>query len=196
MSVTSINPSTATPVQSLSRTIMQEFDVNKDGQFSYDEFSNFLDGLVRPMIGQKDGAGRTGSEASAATATSLFLTANGASSSASATAFRDRMHGFNFDRFESAKGSTKYDAANIMQGIDPNDPDATQKLFQQMQILHPGASSLHAVHGDLMLNGAADGYIGRRPLDRSENWDNAPSGYVWQWMAYNDSHLGPNGENT
>ncbi len=199
MSTNSIDSTSATTIQSLARTIMQEFDANHDGQFSYDEFATFLDGFAQTITGQKTTAARPASAASpttaTATATSLFLTANGASSTAaaSATAFRDRMLGFDYGRFESAKGSLKYDAANLMQGIDPSAPGAMQKTFEQMQKLHPGAVSLDK-DGNLMLDGTADGYIGVRPLNRSENWDNAPSGYVWQWMAYNEAHPGPNGE--
>lgn len=197
MSTSSIDSTAATTIQTLARTIMQEFDANQDGQFSYDEFATFLDGFARTITGQKDAAALTTSAASStkASATSLFLTASGASTmtTASATAFIDRMLGFDYSRFESAKGSLKYDAANIMQGIDPSAPGAMQKAFEQLQKLHPGAVSLDK-DGNLMLDGTADGYIGVRPLNRSENWDNAPSGYVWQWMAYNEAHPGPNGE--
>jgi hypothetical protein len=111
----------------------------------------------------------------------------------SPTAFRDRMLGFDYSRFESAKGSIKYDAANIMQGIDPNDPDAMKKVYEQMIKIHPGEVSLDK-DGNLMLDSTADGYIGVRPLNRDEDWNNPPSGRVWQWHAYNAAHPGPNGE--
>jgi hypothetical protein len=182
-----IDSTTATTIQSLARTIMQEFDINNDGQFSYDEFAKFLDGFVETITGQKTAASQ-GSSTPTAKATSLFLTAAG-----TGTAYRDRMLGFDFSRFESAKGSLKYDAANIMQGIDPASPGAMQQVYDQMVKLHSGAVSLDK-DGNLMLDGTADGYIGVRPLDRSEDWANAPSGYVWQWMAYNEAHPGPNGE--
>jgi hypothetical protein len=196
----SIETTSATTIQSLARTIMQEFDVNQDGQFSYDEFANFLDNFAQTLTGQKPAAATgqkpaaaTGSSAASAAATTLFPSAAASTAAAAGTAYRDRMLGFDYSRFDSAKGSLKYDAANIMQGIDPGSPGAMQKAFDQLVALHPGQVSLDE-QGNLMLDGTADGYIGVRPLNRSENWDNAPSGYVWQWMAYNDAHPGPNGE--
>jgi hypothetical protein len=190
----SIDTTSATTIQNLARTIMQEFDANQDGQFSYDEFANFLDGFVQTITGQNTSTQATSKTSTSAT--SLFLTANSTATAApSATAYRDRMLGFDYSRFESAKGSLKYDAANIMQGVDPGEPGAMQKVYDQLIKLHPGEVSVDK-DGNLMLDGTADGYIGVRPLNRSENWDNAPSGYVWQWMAYNDAHPGPNGERT
>jgi hypothetical protein len=194
MSTSTIDTSSRATIQNLARSIMEQFDANQDGQFSVDEFATFLDGFVQTVTGQK--AATTTSTAQAApgsSATSLFLTSGSATGSASASTFRDRMLGFDFSRFDSAKGSLKYDAANIMQGIDPSQPGAMQKAYDALVALHPGEVSLDK-DGNLMLDGTADGYIGVRPLNRSENWDNAPSGYVWQWMAYNDAHPGPNGE--
>ena len=194
MSTSSIDTSSGATVQSLARTIMDQFDGNQDGQFSYDEFANFLDGFVQSVTGQKATVTTSNVKTSSGTsATSLFLTSASTTGSASATAFRDRMLGFDYSRFESAKGSLKYDAANIMQGVDPSQPGAMQKAYDELVKLHPGQVSLDK-DGNLMLDGTADGYIGVRPLNRAENWDNAPSGYVWQWMAYNDAHPGPNGE--
>lgn len=195
---TNIDSTNTATIQSLARSILQQFDVNADGQLSADEFASFLDGFVQTVTGRQPATESKGSSVSNAAATSLFLTSTAstsstASASASGTAYRDRMLGFDYGRFESAKGSLKYDAANIMQGIDPGSPGAMQKAYQELLKLHPGEVSLDK-DGNLMLDGTADGYIGVRPLNRSENWDNAPSGYVWQWMAYNEAHPGPNGE--
>ena len=103
------------------------------------------------------------------------------------------MLGFDFSRMESAKGTLKYDAANLMQFIDPASPGAMKKVYAELVKMHPGAVSLDEQE-NLMLDGTGDGYIGVRPLDRSEDWANAPSGYCWQWMWYNEAHPGPNGE--
>lgn len=192
MSTGSIDTSSGTTIQSLARSIMEQFDANKDGQFSFDEFANFLDGFVETVTGQK-AAATTARPSAGTSATSLFLTSGPGTAATSGTAFRDRMLGFDYSRFESARGSLKYDAANIMQGIDPSEKGAMQKAYDALLKLHPGEVSLDE-DGNLMLDGTADGYIGIRPWDRSENWDNAPSGYAWQWMAYNDAHPGPNGE--
>jgi hypothetical protein len=196
MSSTVIDTSASTTIQSLARAIMDEFDVNQDGQFSYDEFASFLDGFMQSVSGkQSSAAGKTSTTASA---TNLFLTAASTATSTTTTAtasttYRDRMLGFDFSRFESAKGSLKYDAANIMQTIDPSQAGAMQKAYDELVKLHPGEVSLDK-DGNLMLDGTADGYIGIRPLDRSESWTNPASGWCWQWMAYNSAHSGPNGE--
>jgi hypothetical protein len=68
-----------------------------------------------------------------------------------------------------------------------------KKVHEEMQKLYPGATSLD-IHNDLMLDGTADGYVGRRPINREEDWSNPPSGWAWQWMAYNTDHIGPAGE--
>ena len=74
----------------------------------------------------------------------------------------------------------------MLQNYDPNDPDgACRRCTPRCRSCYPGSTSLD-IHNDLMLDGTADGYVGRRPLDRSEDWTNPPSGWVWQWMAYND----------
>ena len=185
--------STSATIQNLARTVMEKFDSNQDGQFSADEFTGFLDDLVGSVSEQA--ASTPGKASTAAAATSLFLSSAGITDSATTTgsAYRDRMLGFDYGRFENARGSLKYDAANLMQGINPGEPGAMQKVYEQLVKLHPGQVSIDK-DGNLMLDGTADGYIGVRPIDRSENWDAAPSGYVWQWMAYNDAHPGPNGE--
>ncbi len=189
MSSNSVSLNTNTTIQDLAQTILQEFDVNQDGQLTYSEFANFLDSFVQSLTGQATQTAASGTTV-AGTTSSLLSTTTTASSS---TQYRDRMLGFDFSRFDSAQGTLKYDAANIMQGINPNDPNAMQTAYDELVKLHPGEVSLDA-DGNLMLNGTADGYIGIRPLDRSEDWSNPPSGYVWQWMAYNAAHPGPNGE--
>jgi hypothetical protein len=198
MSSTTIDTSTTTStLQSLARTIMDEFDANQDGQFSFDEFANFLDGFVASVTGQKPATATTGTAAAssaASSATSLFLTSAGATTTAaSATDFRGRMYGFDFSRMDSAKGTLKYDAANLMQAIDPSSAGAMQKVYDEMVKLHPGQVSLDK-DGNLMLDGTADGYIGVRP----ENWANGGGSWtgqdVWQWFSYNAAHPGPNGE--
>jgi hypothetical protein len=183
-------------VQDLARTMMSEFDANQDGQFGLDEFANFLDHLVDSLGGATAAAGTNAAETTAGTTSLLNLAtaeADDTSDATGSTEFRDRMTGFDYSRFETATGSLKYDAANIMQGIDPASPGAMQRVYQQVSAMHPGEVSLDS-DGNLTLDGTGEGYIGIRPLDRSEDWDNPPSGFVWQWMAYNSSTPGPNGE--
>jgi hypothetical protein len=196
MSSTIDTATTTSTLQNLARTIMDEFDANQDGQFSFDEFANFLDGFVQSVTGQATAASGTAKAAPSSSATNLFLTAAGATTTgaaATATTFRDRMWGFDMSRMESAKGSLKYDAANLMQNIDPSSPGAMQKVYDELVKTHAGEVRLDK-EGNLMLDGTADGYIGVRP----ENWANGKGDWsgqdVWQWFCYNDAHPGPNGE--
>jgi hypothetical protein len=183
MSYGSVQLNGSNSVQDVVNTIRRQFDTNKDGQFTMDEFAGFLTALLGP----------TGASSSSAVASGSSAASSGSAGASGAEAFRGRMLGFDFGRMESARGSLKYDAAALMQGIDPSSPGAMQAIFEQLNKLHPGAYSLDA-QNNLMLDGTADGYIGVRPVNRNENWDNAPSGYVWQWMGYNDAHPGPSGE--
>jgi len=185
MSYGSVQLSGSSSIKDVVNTIRSEFDTNKDGQFTMDEFAGFLSALLGP----------TGASGTSGVARGSAAATAGASSSAagSSAAFRGRMLGFDFSRMESARGSLKYDAAALMQGIDPNSPSAMQAVFDELNKLHPGAYALDA-QNNLMLDGTADGYIGVRPINRNENWDAAPSGYVWQWMGYNEAHPGPRGE--
>jgi hypothetical protein len=197
MSTITIDTSSTTTIQTMASSILEQCDTNEDGQFSLDEFATFLDSLLQSLTNQQ----ATSTSSTTSSAAGVFLTSadtdstatSTTTSSSSSTAYRDRMLGFDYNRFESAKGTLKYDAANIMQGIDPSSSDAMQTAYTQLAALHPGEVSLDS-DGNLMLDGTADGYIGVRPLDRSEDWSNAPSGYVWQWMAYNEAHPGPAGE--
>ena len=189
MSISSVTPSAAATIQELARNIMDRFDANKDQALSFAEFATFLEGFANSATGSNPA---TTAAASTASATNLFLTAESGSSAAAtgATTYLDRMLGFNYNLIKAGTGSTKYDAALILQNYDPNDPEAMKKVYAEMERLHPGSTSLD-IHNDLMLDGTADGYVGRRPLNRDEDWSNPPSGWVWQWMAYNDDHPDP-----
>ena len=180
MSYGSVQLNGNSSIQDVVNTIRREFDTNKDGQFTMGEFAGFLSAL----LGSTGTSGVAGGSAAAS---------SGRAGADSSEAFRGRMLGFDFSRMESARGSLKYDAAALMQGIDPGSPGAMQAVFDELIKLHPGEYSLDE-QNNLMLDGTADGYIGVRPVNRSENWDNAPSGYVWQWLGYNEAHPGPNGE--
>jgi hypothetical protein len=191
VSISPVSPSAATTIQDLARNIMDRFDANKDEALSFAEFATFLEGFANSVTGSNSTATAA---APTAAATALFLTTGSetAAAAAGATSYLDRMLGFDFNRFD-IQGSTKYDAARILQNYDPADPDALKKVYAEMEKLHPGTTSMDK-NNDLMLDGTADGYVGRRPLNRDEGWTNPPSGWVWQWMAYNTEHIGPSGE--
>ena len=195
MSISSVSPSAAATIQELARNIMDRFDANSDSQLSFTEFASFLEGFANSVTGSTGAKSAATGTASTASATNLFLTTGTeiADAASGQKTYHDRMLGFNFDLIKPGTGSTKYDAAMLLQYYDPADPDAMKKVHAEMERLTPGSTSLD-IHNDLMLDGTADGYIGRRPLNRDEDWSNPPSGWVWQWMAYNHDHIGPAGE--
>ena len=178
-------------------SLISNYDVNSDGNLSNAEFASFLKDLVSELSGgQFDTLKETDSttKASATVLTSLDTSTTAAVDTTS-EAWRGRMLGFDFSRMESARGTLKYDAARVMQAVNPDEPGAMQKVYQILNQMHPGEYRLDEQE-NLFLESTADGYIGVRPLDRSENWENPPSGRIWQWMCYNTAHPGPNGEIT
>jgi hypothetical protein len=192
VSISSASPTAAATIQELAQNVLDRFDAHQDQQLSSGEFASFLEGFAQSVTGTSTTAVPRAAT-STASPTSLFPTAEAGSAAApGGTKYLDRMLGFDFNRFDIT-GCTKYDAARILQYYDPNDPDALTRVQAEMQKLHPGTTSIDK-NNDLMLDGTADGYVGRRPLNRDEGWTNPPSGWVWQWMAYNSEHIGPAGE--
>jgi hypothetical protein len=120
-----------------------------------------------------------------------------------AYAYSDPWYGWDPTRMaggaNDASGSLKYDAQQVLSKYDPNqiasDVTMQQKALAELNALHPGQYELDN-QGNFMLTGTADGYIGARP----ETWANGQGVWddnakkVWQWLAYNQAHPGPNGE--
>ena len=50
--------------------------------------------------------------------------------------------GFDESRAESAKGTLKYDAYNVLKKYDPADPESMTKAFAELDALHPGQYEL------------------------------------------------------
>ena len=101
-----------------------------------------------------------------------------------------------FDPSRKDSNTLKYNAMNVLQSFNPNDPNAIQQAFNILNQQAPGQYQLDA-QGNLMLTGTADGYIGARPVGWGSggSWYNPDQGqYDWQWMGYNAAHPGPNGE--
>jgi hypothetical protein len=195
MSSNSVSLNTNATIQDLAQTIMQEFDVSQNGELTYTEFANFLESFVQSLAGQTAGSQSTTSNTATAAGTTSSLLPT--TTSTTSTAYQDDMLGFDFSRMQSAAGTLKYDAASVLQGIDPNDPNAWATAKAALEALHPGAYQFDDANENILLTGgvgntsdAAAGYIGIRPLDRS----NPSGGNAWQWMAYNSSVPGPNGE--
>lgn len=102
--------------------------------------------------------------------------------------------GFDSSRLDS--NTLKYNAMQVLQRFDPNNPNSAKQAFDILNKQSPGQYELDA-QGNLMLTGTADGYIGARPVGWGSGgawYDPGQGAYDWQWLAYNDAHQGPNGE--
>ena len=175
-------------VQSIAQKVLTTFDADGDSRLSSDEFQNFLQKLVATL------SGTTLPTTNAAT--SSATTAPSASARAAAAAGGQyEFRGFDASRAQSAAGSLKYDAYNVLQRYDPADPATMKKAFDELSVIHPGQYELDS-QDNLMLTGTADGYIGARPNDRNSDWTNRNQPWNWSWMAYNVAHPGPKGEIT
>lgn len=165
-------------VQDLALQIAKQLDANGDGQVSVGEFGTFLENFVRQFVNDKTPGLGPGASAAA----TQPLTKRALADTAAIGAYRGQMLGFDLSRLESAKDSPKYAFANLAQSLEPTDANM-QAIAAQL-----GASVGHLdEQNNFMLDGDAGGYIGVR--DRG-------NGPVWQWMAYNVAHPGPNGEIT
>lgn len=185
-------------VQSLTQDILKQFDTNGDSQMSSAEFETFLQKLVSTLSGTALAATSGASTKSAAISAPVStlapsgLLSNGTAAAVTAAA-QYECRGFDASRAQSAAGTLKYDAYNVLQGFNPADPTAMSRAFQALSAMHPGQYELDS-EGNLMLTGTADGYIGARPNNRDSDWTNVNQPWSWQWMAYNPAHPGPSGE--
>ena len=185
MSISSVS-SGETDVQALARQLLAVVDANRDGQVSITEFGDFLRNLLQGPSRIVANASTSGSSAGAASV-------RGTTGLVTPLASTPIFLGFDASRAQSAAGTLKYDAYNVLKSYDPTDPQAMQKAFTVLDGMHPGKFELDA-QGNLMLTGTADGYIGARPVNRSSDWTNKNQDWAWQWMAYNTAHVGPAGE--
>ncbi len=180
-------PSQPASVQSLATNVLQQFDTDKDGRLSVDEFSQFLNRLIDSLAG-----GQTQAD-SLLSSTSPTTTVQPQATQLLQSTPIYAFTGFDASRAQSAAGSLKYDAYNVLKSLNPADPASMQTAYQQLNAMHPGDYQLDA-DNNLMLTGTADGYIGARPLGyNGSSWDPS-AGWQWSWFAYNAAHPGPNGE--
>jgi hypothetical protein len=179
-------------VQSLAQKVLTTFDADGDSRLSPDEFQNFLQKLVATLSGAT--LPTTNAATSSATSAAPSASARAAAAGAAA-AGQYEFRGFDASRAQSAAGTLKYDAYNVLQRYDPADPTTMRKAFDELSAIHPGQYELDS-QDNLMLTGTADGYIGARPNDRNSDWTNRNQPWNWSWMAYNVAHPGPKGEIT
>lgn len=176
-------------VQSLATNVLQQFDTDRDGRLSVSEFSQFLNTLLDSLAGGDQNA----SSLTAGLGTSSLGTSTPQPTQLLQSTPVYAFAGFDPSRAQSAAGTLKYDAYNVLQTFDPSDPTAMQQAYQKLNTMHPGEYQIDA-ENNLMLTGTADGYIGARPLGyNGSSWDTS-AGWQWQWFAYNAAHPGPNGE--
>ena len=139
MAVSNVNSSAQ--IQDLARQLARAVDANRDGQVSLNEFGDFLKKLLQ-------------------TSTSLSATVKGAGTGSTtalaetALGFEPIFQGFDASRRESARGSLKYDAYNVLMNYDPHDPTAMKRAFVVLDAMHPGMYELDP-YDNLMLTGTA-----------------------------------------
>src|SRR3954465_1156621 len=104
-------------VQTLTQKVLTTFDTDGDSRLSTDEFSAFLQKLVASLSGTTLGATLAASASASA--------AKGASAAAANGQYEFR--GFDTSRAQSAAGTLKYDAYNVLQRYDPADPASMKK---------------------------------------------------------------------
>jgi hypothetical protein len=180
MAISSVT-SAATQVETLVRQLANTVDSNKDGQVSVMEFGAF----IRSMM--------DGSTSLATTASATSATGTSATGAAPSVGIVPMFRGFDASRAESAVGSLKYDAYNVLKNYDPRDTTAMRGAFTALSAAHPGKYELDT-QDNLLLTGTSDGYIGARPVNRDSDWSNRAQDWSWDWFSYNAAHPGPNGE--
>lgn len=181
-------PTTAQPAstQPTYDQVNQGYQTNLGRSASQDEYQNWLNGSygstdLNGILGQ---IANSGEAASYASSTGKLPAANPGAT----------FTGFDPSRLDS--NTLKYNAMQVLQHFNPNDPNAMAQAYAYLNAKSPGQYQLDA-QGNLMLTGTADGYIGARPIGWGSGgaWqDPNGSNYDWQWLAYNQAHPGPNGE--
>jgi len=118
----SITPTaTTTSIQDLTRSILQKYDANSDGQFSVEEFSSFLSAFMKSVAGSA--ATPAGSPGATGVGTPALLS-TGVSTSASR--LNDPLPpcppGWNEEKWGNADHKTiKYVAGRVMARYSPSD---------------------------------------------------------------------------
>ena len=180
-----MSTTTISGAQDLSQTLFKAIDTNGDNRLQATEFTAFIEQLVGSLNASQ-------TNGTAASATTLTAAAKSVATGAP-VGLRPVFGGFDVSRAESAKGTLKYDAYNLLQDYDPNDPAAMNKAYEVLSQMHPGQYELDS-SDNLMLTGTSDGYIGSRPQGYTGGYwdDSAPR--QWSWFWYNSAHPGPAGE--
>ncbi|HEY3381476.1 MAG TPA: hypothetical protein VGK32_06890 [Vicinamibacterales bacterium] len=172
MSISSVQASGANAIQDLARTIMQEFDKNQDGQFSYDEFANFLDSFVQ-NLGIKPSRAASASSSTAgkvATASQPFVT------SLDASTLPPCPPGWNGAKWTDLGHTTpKYVVGRILARYSPSDWLDTAKRDTILGDLKAAGFNVTAVGKDKVDFGSE---LGKIDIVQGAS----SGGQAWQWL--------------
>jgi hypothetical protein len=119
-----ITPTAATTIQDLTNSLLARYDTNKDGQFSLDEFSSFLNAFMKNISGSAVSGGSTTAPGTTTAVTTPALLSNGVSTSSSR--LNDPLPacpaGWNAEKWANPDHtSVKYVAGRIMARYSPGD---------------------------------------------------------------------------
>jgi hypothetical protein len=168
-----ILPTTSASIQS----IIKQFDTNKDGQFSADEFSNFLNAFVKAMAGTNTTATTKTTATSSAAVTSALLATTTGSTSSSSDSLPDCPPGWNQQKWvDSSHTTIKYVAGRIMARYSPSDWVDETKREQILSDFRTAGLNPTASGKD-----CCDFGDGAGPIDLVQAA--SQGGKAWQWIA-------------
>ena len=173
-----ITPTAASTIQDLTRSIMQRFDTNRDGQFSLDEFSSFLTTFMTNIGGSQ--ASTTIASSAPGVGTTALLS-NGVTTTASRLndALPPCPPGWNGEKWVDASHTTvKYTAGRVMARYSPSDwvnETTRQQILADFKAagLDPAASG----------KDKCDFGDGAGPIDIVQSA--STGGTAWQWLCVN-----------
>ena len=173
-----ITPTAASTIQDLTRSIMQRFDTNRDGQFSLDEFSSFLTTFMTNIGGSQ--ASTTIASSAPGVGTTALLS-NGVTTTASRLndALPPCPPGWNGEKWVDASHTTvKYTAGRVMARYSPSDwvnETTRQQILADFKAagLNPTASG----------KDTCDFNDGAGPVDIVQSA--STGGTAWQWLCVN-----------
>jgi hypothetical protein len=166
MSIPSI-PS-ATNVQSLANNVLQQFDADRDGRLSVDEFGQFLNRLIDSLASGAEASQSLTSSVGQKTTTPL-TSLTGATNQGG---FRNTLEGFDMRKLDDPETtSVKYQAARVFQHYAPT----VSNLPDVVAALNAAGLSATQVGDDTIDFG---GSVGQIDVIRAAG----EGGRAWQWL--------------
>jgi hypothetical protein len=165
------------------QSIIQQFDANKDGQFSADEFAEFLSTFMRTLTGVQ--AAKTGTGAAASTASGVGTQALlSATPTKTASRLNDPLPncpaGWDGTKWtDPSRQSIKYVAGRIMARYSPSDWVDETKREQILADFKTAGLNPTASGKD-----KCDFNDGAGPIDIVQSA--STGGKAWQWLRVNE----------